>query len=328
MDSKHSQWFATFIAVLVLILQQGCAVQNSNHRPIVGVLTVPLMSEAECVTVAARNSFDASSCFTAFYVKWLESSGLRVAALPYNLDPATMAKAISSVSGVLFTGGGESLKPNTPYYKAASHIFKQVLEINDQGIPLPLWGTCMGFQLLTLLVAEDQSVLDRYAFDSENISLPLNFTEQGTTSKFVQSMPSHISALFASNITSNLHHDGITPDKYTSNQNLRNFYRLISVSYDRDGKAFGSTLESKEYPITATQWHPERPQFEWRIGKGINHTIDTISAMQWTGRYFATLAHLCNQSFSDEHLEKKLIIYTHAATLDPAGGSYQYYLFP
>jgi gamma-glutamyl hydrolase len=38
------------------------------------------------------------------------------------------------------------------------------------------------------------------------------------------------------------------------------------------GKAFISTMEAKTVPMYGTQWHPERPQFEWGIDDmGINH---------------------------------------------------------
>jgi hypothetical protein len=36
------------------------------------------------------------------------------------------------------------------------HVFQQ----NDY---VPLWGTCMGFQLLNILTADDESVLQKYA---------------------------------------------------------------------------------------------------------------------------------------------------------------------
>ncbi|EGD76975.1 hypothetical protein PTSG_07318 [Salpingoeca rosetta] len=269
----------------------------------------------------------ATSCFAAFYVKWLESSGVRVAVLRYDLDPDVMAEAIRGVNGVLFTGGGESLKPNTPYYEAANRIFKQVLDINDQGTFLPLWGTCMGFQLLTILAANNQSVLEHHAFDSEDISLPLLFSSEAADSRLVQAMPSHIHSILQRNVTSNLHHDGVKPETYATNGRLKAFYRLISTSVDRKGNPFGSTLEARNYPITATQWHPERPQFEWRLHEGFSHTMETFEAMQWMGRYFSSLVHQSNQSFANATLEAELSIYRHHVTLDPTGGSYQFYIF-
>src|SRR5688500_10207049 len=42
---------------------------------------------------------------------------------------------------------------------------------------MKVWGTCQGFQLMSILGAEDEDVLIHNAFDSENLPLPLHFTE-------------------------------------------------------------------------------------------------------------------------------------------------------
>jgi hypothetical protein len=44
---------------------------------------------------------------------------------------------------------------------------------------------------------------------------------------------------------------------------LKSFFQLLSTNVDRKGKAFVSSVEAFNFPIYATQWHPERPQFDW-----------------------------------------------------------------
>lgn len=51
--------------------------------------------------------------------------------------------------------------------QTASKLFDMVKAKNDKGTRLPLWGTCMGFQLLHILAADDERVLELNAFDSE-----------------------------------------------------------------------------------------------------------------------------------------------------------------
>jgi hypothetical protein len=46
----------------------------------------------------------------------------------------------------------------------------------------------------------------------------------------------------------------------------------------------------KLLPVYATQWHPERPQWDWamefaRPGAAKNRTADVVEAMQWMGRF-------------------------------------------
>lgn len=49
-----------------------------------------------------------------------------------------------------------------------------VFQANDAGDFFPIWGTCMGMQLLTVLVAGENLLTNTTA---ENIALPLNLTE-------------------------------------------------------------------------------------------------------------------------------------------------------
>lgn len=48
-----------------------------------------------------------------------------------------------------------------------------VFQANDAGDFFPIWGTCMGLQLLTVLVAGENLLTNTAA---ENIALPLNLT--------------------------------------------------------------------------------------------------------------------------------------------------------
>ena len=51
-----------------------------------------------------------------------------------------------------------------------------IQQANDNGDHFPVWGTCLGFQLLAFLASEyDSSVLS--STDATNLSLPLEFTE-------------------------------------------------------------------------------------------------------------------------------------------------------
>jgi hypothetical protein len=41
----------------------------------------------------------------------------------------------------------------------------------------------------------------------------------------------------------------------------------------RAGKAFVSSIEGKSIPVYATQWHPEKNQFEWNPDEGSFHPL-------------------------------------------------------
>lgn len=236
---------------------------TANLEPVIGILTVSLDSVNEpCLTAEQREARrlagaagDDVSCFAAFYPKWLEASGARVVVIPYTVNQTTLDGLLAGVNGVLFTGGGLDLWFNSSYVQAAQYIFDRVKAYNDAGVFMPLHGTCMGMQLLSILAAGDESVLSTYAFDAEDLSLPLDFNATALPgSRLFGGMPSEMVSLFASaNITENLHHDGVRPSSYAASPALSSFFSLISTNVDRNGAAFVSTLEAFDYPITATQ---------------------------------------------------------------------------
>ncbi|MGH0161804.1 UNVERIFIED_CONTAM: hypothetical protein FKN15_068747, partial [Acipenser sinensis] len=89
------------------------------------------------------------------YVKYLESAGCRV-------TPVKM----------MFIGGAVNLL-TSDFAKAAAVFYKLALKAYVSGDYFPLWGTCLGFQLLTALVAGDDLLTNATV---ENKALPLKLT--------------------------------------------------------------------------------------------------------------------------------------------------------
>lgn len=48
-------------------------------------------------------------------------------------------------------------------------------------------------------------------------------------------------------------------DTLNENSRLRDFFKVTALSTDRDGLEYIANMEARDYPITATQWHPVRP---------------------------------------------------------------------
>ncbi len=53
---------------------------------------------------------------------------------------------------------------------------------------------------------------------------------------------------------------GLAPSAVDESRRLRDFFTVTSLSTDRDGAVYVATMEARDYPITATQWHPVRAQ--------------------------------------------------------------------
>lgn len=76
---------------------------------------------------------------------------------------------------VLFPGGGTWFNQTNGYAAAGAHIYDIAKEINDNGKHFPLFGTCLGFELLVYLSNEKKEYLATCS--SQKQSLPLEFVE-------------------------------------------------------------------------------------------------------------------------------------------------------
>ncbi|CAE7251855.1 gghA, partial [Symbiodinium pilosum] len=171
----------------------------------------------------------------------------------------------------------------------------------------------MGVQTLSV-VAAGTSVLQTNAFDSENMSLPLMLTHAAKTSRLLGAQaPSNILRwLTTENLTSNLHHDGVAPDSFASNEHLASLFSVLSTNQDRRGREFVSTIEGRVHPIYGVQWHPERPIFEWGADEGgINHSAHAIEAMQYFANFFISEARKNSHSFPSQREEEAALIYNY-----------------
>lgn len=63
-------------------------------------------------------------------------------ALPYDADFETIKSTINNLQGVLLMGGSEQ---TDDYYAFAGNVYDYVKERNDAGVPIAMWGTCLGF---------------------------------------------------------------------------------------------------------------------------------------------------------------------------------------
>jgi len=215
---------------------------------------------------------------------------------------------LSSTNGILFTGGGLSLDPSTTFYRTGAYIFKQVQRLNQAGVHLPLHGTCMGFQFLSILAAGGNASVLQAGFDSESLSIPLDFTPLAAASRLFSRAPARVmDTLGTENVTANLHHSGVTPETYSNNKDLSSFFNVLSTNVDRKGRAFVSTIEAKGFPIRGTQWHPERPQFEWNPALALNHSANSVFAMQYMAAFFVGESRRNSQSFFSSPQRQQLL---------------------
>lgn len=89
---------------------------------------------------------------------------------------------------------------------------------------------------------------------------------------------------------------------------------MLSTNADRNGKTFVSAVESYKYPIYGTQFHPEKPMFEWATQEGINHSYDSVIANTYFADFLVNEARKNFHTFASPQEEFQSLIYNFKTT--------------
>jgi len=287
---------SSFFLVQLLVLAVSAARTSENDRPIIGILSQPTS------LTQYGNAYIAAS-----YVKYVEGAGGRAAPIFFNLSSSELSSLLGSLNGVLFPGGGASF--TGVYWNTVQAIWNFVLQSNAQGNYYPLWGTCQGHEQISVLASSDPNILTGN-FDSENLSLPLEFTAAALDSRlFSTASPELLLLLQTQNLTMNNHVYGVTPASFYENAALRSMFSVLSTSFDRRGAQFVSTMEAYKLPITTSQWHPEKNAYEWNPDEGIPHSADAVAVTQWAANFLLSEARSNSNQFPSSAAETAALIY-------------------
>ena len=120
---------------------------------------------------------------------------------------------------------------------------------------------------------------------------PLLYTDEARSSRLLASLPSHVvKHLQDKPIAMEYHEWGVLMQAVKDNAALSDFFKVVSLSIDKQGAPYVSTLEARAYPITATQWHPEKNAFEWARFLHIPHSPDAVEMSQEVANFFISEA--------------------------------------
>jgi len=162
----------------------------------------------------------------ASYVKFIEAAGGRVVPMPWNQTEEVTREQMSKLDGVLFPGGGGY------YDDIGKLVLEEAIAINDNGKFFPIWGTCLGYALMSVWTAEqpEKDILEYYG--STYHSLPIKFTKQPFETKMFCELGPEAYMLEKGNYTYNNHGVSIDPKTFKNDSKLSQFWDVTSVSYD------------------------------------------------------------------------------------------------
>lgn len=83
---------------------------------------------------------------------------------------------------ILFPGGGTWFNQTNGYAEAGAHIYDIAIEMNENGVYFPIFGTCLGFELLLYLSNGKEEY--RTICSSQRQRSTLNFTQGNKCNSF------------------------------------------------------------------------------------------------------------------------------------------------
>lgn len=287
----------------------------------------------------------------ASYVKWLEMAGARVTLVDYSTPDAEVDAIFQKTNGALFIGGGSDVPAS------ARRFYRNMVAAHASGDTYPIWGTCDGFEWLMQIGAADDKVLTS-GFDSENMSLPLNFTGAAQKGSRLlaeaKAMPVQGSggrltifdALATQPLTLNNHGDGVTPADFESNVHLPQSFTVLATNRDRKGREFVSLVEGKGgLPVWAAQFHPEKNVFEqsralpskvdpgvppeggWWPFESIAHSRAAVAVSQYMANFFVDQCRASTHRFPNAAEEWRALVYQRSTVTWMAPAFAQSYIF-
>ncbi|XP_034026492.1 gamma-glutamyl hydrolase isoform X2 [Thalassophryne amazonica] len=240
------------------------------------------------------------------YVKYTESGGSRVMPIRLDLSTAEYKTIFQSINGLLLIGGAVNLQ-TSDFAKVAKIFYQLALEANDARDYFPIWGTCMGLQLLTVLVS-GELLMSRTP--AENIAMPLNLTSDAYLSRmFATFSGDFMETLTQERLTGNFHHYGITVKDFVGNEKLNSFFNILSTNVATNGVQFVSTMEAKKYPFYGVQWHPEVNRFQWDIKENFPHSHHAAQLSALLADFFVNEGRKSLHHFSSPEEEAASLIY-------------------
>ena len=92
------------------------------------------------------------------FVRWMEASGAEIVVIHIWYSHEQIISLLNQINGVLFSAGPRRpLKYDEPWELKAKFVFDYA---KDNGIPI--WGTCLGMQMITVFMADDNKPMDKY----------------------------------------------------------------------------------------------------------------------------------------------------------------------
>lgn len=187
------------------------------------------------------------------YIRWIESMGANAIVIPYSISNISLVQQMGSIQGLIWTGGAIETeryteKQRMTYLRTLQRSFLQAKEYNESGRYFPIWGSCLGFEMLVLM-GEDIH-LSRF-FDHIQ-----HHERTGQNTITFTSKPSRLKRFFSLKLRNAMSRLPCATHHHKLGFDITPLPHIKIVSID---SGFINMIEYVDYPFYGVQFHPERP---------------------------------------------------------------------
>lgn len=294
-----------------VFLEEEIVQATINNQPIIGILSLPLHPYENFPV-------NGTTYIATSYVNYLEMSGARVVPIRVDHSYSELDYLFTRLNGILFTGGSADFWVNsssvpvlTPDYAAKGcYLYNKVKQANDQGSFYPLWGTCLGFELLHVCANNQFGTIGNFNGEPSYTQVSQFLPAANTSTIFNTLDPNWsqrvMNIMSTKNVSLLSHSHGISPQAYAQYPALGQMYKVLSYMNDKSGSTFVGMIEGVKYPIYGTQFHPEKNLFEWNQAS-IPHFYEAVEMSQFLSNFFVSQTRKNLNQFPSNELTPALI---------------------
>ncbi|KAF5307033.1 hypothetical protein FQR65_LT07176 [Abscondita terminalis] len=290
---------------ILIVLSVATLAVAFTSTPIIGILS----QETYSIAHLFPEKYDAF--IAASYVKLLEGAGARVVPIWIGQKESYYQSVVDNTNGVLFPGGATYFNESNGYAEAGEMIYNYAIRINRYGDYYPIWGICLGMELIMELAVGLSDKEVREDCSCKKQSLPLNFKSGYKKSKMFANATNEITSILSNfNVTYNYHSYCVT-EMSMKERGLDKDWKVLSTNKDINGLEFVSSYESNMYPFFGVMFHPEKTIYEFQPRFNIPHCRNSILASQYFANTFVEETRKNSHAFKDWESEQKSLIYNY-----------------
>lgn len=230
-------------------------------QPVIGIMTTPVFYDT-----MKTDTFQWQHFSWETNVHFIHYAGSWAVPIRYDLSDEDLEALLDSVNGVFFSGGATPLIDMETgemsfYYKHAKRVLEYMKRQKDEkGIDFPIFGICMGFEVIHYLANEDHkdTLSNVYIYnDSRKIDFTSDVSKVKEDTTLFENFPqTMIDKLANEDLTYHAHDWVIKTDTYKERKPLQDFYNILGTDTYK-GEEFVVAVEGKHYPVSGTMFHPE-----------------------------------------------------------------------